>query len=135
MSNLRAGMKQLFNTPILRSLFTAQIPVLLSFGLANALLLPFAIRALGATEFEYGLQEGLTSLGFVSGSLLMASIFDRMREGIVDRDQLVGHGAGGHRVLVPAFHSAGHRRGDHLRLLQRAVSDRPAAGDPAQHAA
>jgi CRP-like cAMP-binding protein/Na+/melibiose symporter-like transporter len=81
MSNLRAGVKQLFNTPILRSLFTAQIPVLVAFGLSNALLLPFAIRALGATEFEYGLQEGLTSLGFVFGSLLMAGIFDRMREG------------------------------------------------------
>jgi MFS family permease len=43
--------------------------------------LPFALRALKATEFEYGLQEGLTSLGFVAGSLLIAGIFDRMREG------------------------------------------------------
>lgn len=80
-SNLRAGVQQLFKTPILRSLFTAQVPVLMAFGLVNALLLPFAIRALGATEFEYGLQEGLTSIGFVIGSLLMAGIFDRMREG------------------------------------------------------
>jgi MFS family permease len=81
-SNLRAGVHQLFRTPILRSLFTAQVPVLLAFGLSNALLLPFAVRALGATEFEYGLQEGLTSIGFVVGSLLMASLFDRMREGL-----------------------------------------------------
>lgn len=80
--NLRAGVKQLFDTPVLRSLFTAQIPVLLAFGLANTLLLPFAVRALGATEFEYGIQEGLTSIGFVIGSLLMASVFDRMREGL-----------------------------------------------------
>jgi MFS family permease len=79
--NLRAGMRQLFATPILRSLFVGLIPVLLAFGLANALLLPFAVRALGATEFEYGLQEGLTSVGFVVGSLLMAALFDRMREG------------------------------------------------------
>jgi len=82
LNNLRAGVRQLFNTPILRSLFTAQVPVLLAFGLSNALLLPFALRALGATEFEYGLQEGLTSIGFVIGSLLMASMFDRMREGL-----------------------------------------------------
>jgi len=81
-SNLRAGMRQLFNTPILRSLFTAQVPVLIAFGLSNTLLLPFALRALKATEFEYGLQEGLTSIGFVVGSLLMANVFDRMREGV-----------------------------------------------------
>src|SRR5512136_3145071 len=78
--NLKAGLGKLFDTPILRSLFTAQLPALLSFGLSNALLLPFAIRALHATEFEYGLQEGLTSVGFVLASLLMAGIFDRMRE-------------------------------------------------------
>jgi CRP-like cAMP-binding protein/Na+/melibiose symporter-like transporter len=82
LGNLRAGLRQLFNTPILRSLFTAQVPVLIAFGLSNALLLPFAIRALSATEFEYGIQEGMTSIGFVIGSLLMANIFDRMREGV-----------------------------------------------------
>jgi CRP-like cAMP-binding protein/sugar phosphate permease len=81
MKNLKAGLRQLFDTPILRSLFTAQVPTLLAFGLSNALLLPFAIKALKATEFEYGLQEGLTSIGFVIASLLMAGLFDRMREG------------------------------------------------------
>lgn len=81
LENLRGGVRELFSVPMLRSLFTAQVPVFLAFGLVNALLLPFALRALGATEFEYGLQEGLTSIGFVIGSLLMASIFDRMREG------------------------------------------------------
>lgn len=79
--NLRAGVRQLFNTPILRSLFSVQVLVLVSFGLSNALLLPFALRALKATEFEYGLQEGITSVGFVIGSLLMANIIDRMKEG------------------------------------------------------
>jgi MFS family permease len=79
--NLKVGVRQLFGTPILRSLWTSSIPTLVAFGMSNALLLPFALRALKATEFEYGLQEGLTSLGFVVGSLLMAGIFDRMREG------------------------------------------------------
>lgn len=79
--NLRAGVNQVVNTPVLRSLFSVQVLVLIAFGLSNALLLPFALRALGATEFEYGLQEGLTSIGFVVGSLLMAKIFDRLREG------------------------------------------------------
>ena len=81
MKNLKVGLRQLFDTPVLRSLFNAQIPTLVAFGMSNALLLPFAMRALKATTFEYGLQEGLTSLGFVAGSLLLAGTFDRMREG------------------------------------------------------
>jgi DHA3 family macrolide efflux protein-like MFS transporter len=79
--NLKAGMNFLIETPVLRSLFLVMVPVLVSFGLSNSLLLPFALRALGANEFQYGIMEGMTSLGFVAGSLLMAGIFDRMREG------------------------------------------------------
>lgn len=79
--NLRAGLSFLFENPILKSLYTVSIPVFISFGLWNSLLLPFAIRALGASEFEYGIQEGLTSVGFVVGSLLMARFSDRLREG------------------------------------------------------
>jgi MFS transporter, DHA3 family, macrolide efflux protein len=79
--NLGAGLRFLFESPVLRSLFFVLLPTLVGFGLSSSLLLPFAIRALKATEFEYGIQEGMTSLGFVVGSLLMAAIFDRMREG------------------------------------------------------
>jgi len=79
--NLKAGLRFLFDTPVLRSLLLSSVPVLIGFGLSNALLLPFAIRALHATEFEYGLQEGLTSVGFVVGGLLMANLADRWREG------------------------------------------------------
>ena len=79
--NLRAGVRQVLDTPILRSLFSVQSLLLVAFGLSNALLLPFTLRALNASEFEFGLQEGLTSLGFVFGSLLMAKIFDRLNAG------------------------------------------------------
>jgi CRP-like cAMP-binding protein len=79
--NLQAGVRQLFSTPVLRSLFSVQVVVLISFGLSNTLLLPFALKALKATEFEYGLQEGLTSIGFVLASLLMAKVFDRLHAG------------------------------------------------------
>lgn len=79
--NLKAGVRFINDTPILRSLFFVYIPVLIAFGLSNALLLPFADRALGATEFEYGIQEAMTSIGFVASSLLMARVFDRLREG------------------------------------------------------
>ena len=72
--NLRVGLRFLFETPVLRSLFIVLIPVLISYGLSNSLLLPFSDRALGATEFEYGIQEALTSVAFVICSLIMAGI-------------------------------------------------------------
>jgi MFS family permease len=40
-----------------------------------------AIKVLHATNFEYGLQEGLTSVGFVAGALFMARYGDRLAEG------------------------------------------------------
>jgi MFS family permease len=79
--NLKEGISTLVGTPLLRSLFLSGVPVYFSFGLWNVLLLPFAIDALHATEFEYGLQEGVTSVGFVIGSLLMAKYAERFREG------------------------------------------------------
>jgi CRP-like cAMP-binding protein/sugar phosphate permease len=81
LDNLRSGVRFLWNTPLLRSSLIVNLPVLFSFGLWNVLLLPMAIRELGASEFEYGLQEGLTSVGFVASSLLMAKYADRLREG------------------------------------------------------
>ena len=80
-SNLRGGLEFLWSKPILRSVFILTPLLGLSFGMWNTLLLPFARQALHATEFEYGLQEGLTSVGFVLGSLLMAGVSDRLHEG------------------------------------------------------
>ncbi len=80
-ANLKTGVGYLTRNPALRSIFMLAIPVAVSFGLANSLLLPFAERALNATTFEYGLQEGLTSVGFVIASLLMAGYMNRWREG------------------------------------------------------
>jgi CRP-like cAMP-binding protein len=57
------------------------MPVFISFGLWNVLLLPMAIHELGATDFEYGIQEGVTSLAFVAGALLMARFADRLPAG------------------------------------------------------
>jgi MFS family permease len=79
-ANLREGVSTLWQIPLLRSLLFASVPVFLSFGFWNVLLLPMAIRALNATEFEYGLQEGLTSVGFAVAALLMAKVFDRLPE-------------------------------------------------------
>jgi len=93
--NLRAGVRLLLDTPMLRSLFLVFSLVFVSFGLSNSLLLPFALKALGATEFEYGVQEGLTSVGFVLGSLWMARVGDRLREGQWIALGLIGMGLTG----------------------------------------
>ncbi|MGH2523712.1 MAG: MFS transporter, partial [Anaerolineales bacterium] len=79
--NLRAGVRFVTDTPILRSLFLAVIPIFGIFGLQNTLFLPFALRALGATEFEFGLQQAAESVGIAIGSLFMARLADRIREG------------------------------------------------------
>lgn len=79
--NMRDGFGFLFGNPVLRSTFLI-FPIMgISFGLGNALLLPFATEALHADEFQYGIQEGMTSLGFVAASLLMARIADRLPAG------------------------------------------------------
>lgn len=80
-TNLKDGIGYLTHSPALRSIFLLAVPVAISFGLSNSLLLPFAERALNATTFEYGLQEGLTSVGFVIASLLVAGYLSRWREG------------------------------------------------------
>jgi len=79
--NLKEGVSTLLRLPTVRSLIFASAPVFLSFGFWNVLLLPMAIRGLHATEFEYGLQEGLTSVGFVASALLMAKLYDRLPDG------------------------------------------------------
>jgi CRP-like cAMP-binding protein len=79
--NLGFGAGFIWRIPILRSMLLLRVPIMLIFGLQNVLLLPFAFDVLGAGEFEYGIQEGVTSVGFVIGSLLMARYADRLREG------------------------------------------------------
>jgi CRP-like cAMP-binding protein/sugar phosphate permease len=71
-TNLKQGIRTIFTTPTIRSLFLLGAPVFFAFGLWNVLLLPMAIQVLGGTELQYGIQEGVTSIGFVAGSLFMA---------------------------------------------------------------
>ncbi len=90
--NLRAGIAFVRETPALRSLFLIFAILFFSFGLWNALILPFATRALRATEFEYGLFEGLFTVGFVVGSLVMAGLADRLHEGQWIAISIIGTG-------------------------------------------
>ncbi len=93
--NLKTGIRTIVDTPILRRLFLLCAPAFFAFGLWNVLLLPMAIQALGATEFEYGLQEGLTSIGFVVGALFMARYSDRLPIGNWLMIGYLGMGIGG----------------------------------------
>jgi MFS family permease len=102
-NNLKSGIGYLYKNPALRSVFLLAMPIGISFGLANTLLLPFDLRALNATEFEYGLQEGLTSVGFVISSLLMAALLNRWREGQWIVISLFGMGLAA--VVYSQFHS------------------------------
>lgn len=90
--NLKEGLDILFGNSLLRSLMFVGIVYALSVGMWNTLLLPFATEALGASEFEYGLQEALTSVGFVLGSFFIARYAERLRAGLWISLSLLGMG-------------------------------------------
>ena len=101
--NLKAGFKLIGNTPGLRSLFIVYLPVFITFGLNNALMLPFARRALDASEAQYGLIEGITMIGFVAGSFAMAYYGSRLREGQWIAISFIGMAIGS--VIYSQLHS------------------------------
>jgi MFS family permease len=80
-ANLREGLGQVFGQPTLRSLFAVAGLFAVVIGLFEALLLPFAVRALGAGSFLYGLQSGGLAVGYVAGSVLLSVAGERLREG------------------------------------------------------
>jgi MFS family permease len=93
--HLRAGIGFVRETAALRSLFLLFVSVGIIFGLWNALILPFVTTHLNATEFEYGIFEGLSTIGFVAGSLFMAALADRLHEGQWIAISIVGMGLSG----------------------------------------
>ena len=93
--NLRSGLRTLTGTPTIRSLFVVGSFMFFAFGLWNVLLLPFSLKELGATEFQYGLQEALTSVGFVAGSFVMARFSHLMPEPVWLIVTMVGMGVAG----------------------------------------
>ena len=81
LANLASGMRYIPQMPALRSLIFVLVLSGIAVGLFNAILLPFARRAMGATDLEYSLFESIQSIGFVAGALLMVSLADRLHEG------------------------------------------------------
>ena len=79
--NLKAGLRVVGEISILRSLFLVAVPIFFIFGFQNTLLVPFALNVLGGNEFHFGLQQAAEAVGIAIGSLLMARLADRLREG------------------------------------------------------
>jgi DHA3 family macrolide efflux protein-like MFS transporter len=78
--DLRSGRRYLQGNARLCSLFYVTIPAFLAFGLWNSLLLPFTLHVLHASSLEYGIQEGLTSVGFIAGSLTVMKLGSRVKD-------------------------------------------------------
>ena len=81
LENLQSGRRYLQENARLRSLICVTIPAFLAFGLWNSLLLPFTLHTLHASSFDYGVQEGLTSVSFVAGSLMVMKLGGHVKEG------------------------------------------------------
>jgi CRP-like cAMP-binding protein len=81
LDNLASGLRYIPQMPALRSLVYVLVFSGITAGLFNAILLPFAQRAMGATDIEYSLFESIQSIGFVAGALLMVVLADRLHEG------------------------------------------------------
>ena len=80
-SEVKVGLKIVQNSAALRSQFLLAAPMLLLFGLFNALQLPFALRALHTTPVVYGLFEGVPVIGSVVGGLLLVHVVARLKPG------------------------------------------------------
>jgi MFS family permease len=91
--NLAVGLGFVRDTPVLRSLVLLFVPIFCDYGFTNSLQLPFAMRTLGATALDYSLMEGGFSVGFVTGSLIMAHVADRLRAGQWIAVSILGMGA------------------------------------------
>jgi MFS family permease len=81
LENLRSGKRYMQGNPTLRSLVFVTIPAFLAFGLWNSLLLPFTLHMLHGSSLDFGIQEGLTSVGFIAGSLSVMKLGSRVKEG------------------------------------------------------
>jgi MFS family permease len=79
--NLRTGVTFLWANDLLRSLIIVAGGITLVAGLHNALQLPFAIQALGASEAVFGLLQAASLVTTVVGAFLMATFANRLREG------------------------------------------------------
>lgn len=80
--DMRAGLGYLYGRASLRTLQGVGLGLGLVAGVINTLTLPFTLAVLGASEAAFGVQEALSAVGFVVGSLVLASFASRLPERI-----------------------------------------------------
>lgn len=79
LGDVRSGITHLFGTPILRTILLLSLAFGVALSCSNPLVLAFVVSELrGGSEFVFGVQEGVMSAGYVTGSLLMASLAARL---------------------------------------------------------
>jgi MFS family permease len=103
LDNLRAGLGFVRKTPVLLSLVLVFGLIFVDYGLTNSLILPLVKRALNGTDFHYSLVEAAFAVGFVAGSLIMASVADRLHAG-----QWIGISILGMAVFTVGLATGGH---------------------------
>ena len=133
--NLRSGMRALLGTPTIRSLFVVGSFMFFAFGLWNVLLLPFSLRELGATEFQYGLQEGAHLRRLRRRLLLHGPVLSPAAGAAVARRDDDRHGGRLHPLRPVDRDLGGHPRRHRVGVLQRALGHRPVGAPSAEHAA
>ena len=102
--NLRAGARYLITTPTLRSLLIVTGMAAVGSGLANGITLPYIVKALGASEAQYGLVDGVQAAGFIIGGLLLTVLIDRLPSGQWTALSFLGLGLSGMALaLVPTI--------------------------------
>lgn len=80
--NLASGIRSIGHSTTLRWLFFVFIPIFWLMGISFALVLPFSVGDLGATQSQYGLMEASPYIGVSLGALAMASVAQRLRDGV-----------------------------------------------------
>ena len=132
--NLRDGLNMITSTLVLRSFFLISIPIFVLVGLSNSLLLPFAHDELHASEFQYGLIEGIAVVGLTIGSLVMVRTRGQAARRPVAGDVACGHGDPGHHLRA-AHLGANGAIGDPAHRHPQRAGCGAQPDHPAQHPA
>ena len=100
LTDLRTGAGFVMRTCSLRSLFVIYLPVFITIGLFNTVLLPFSRQALREPDSVFGLLTAADCFGLICCSLLMVRFVGRLPAGRWVALSFVGMGLAGQAISV-----------------------------------
>src|SRR5262245_28509838 len=100
LSDLRTGSRFVLHSCVLRSLFLIYLPVFVSIGLFNTVLLPFSRRALHEPDSVFGLLTSADCFGLICCSLFMVRFVGRLPAGRWVALSFIGMGLAGQAISV-----------------------------------